>query len=359
MTIVAQSRPFVIGVDCHARTHTYAILDARTGEALGCEQFPTTSAGITRAIGWVARRTGGDAEVLWVIEGVGTYGARLARAATDAGYDVSEAPRMDARARHGIGKSDPLDAQAIAKAVLGIDDTRLRMPRQDHGLRAALRTLMTARDQLGPERTMNVNALTALLRANDLGIDARRSLTIAQIATVSRWRERDEPLDAAIARQEAVRLARRIEEIKTQLAANQKQLAALIQASPAAPLLEITGIGVVTVAVVLTAWSHRGRVRSEAAFAALAGVSPIPASSGNTTRHRLSRGGDRRLNQALHTTAIVRMTHDPETRAYVERRTQEGRSLREIRRCLKRYIARYLFRVLNALHEAPAPICEI
>jgi transposase len=203
LTIVAQSRPFVIGVDCHARTHTYAILDARTGELLGCEQFPTTSAGIARAIGWAGRHTGGDAGVLWAIEGVGTYGARLARAVADAGYDVSEAPRMNARARHGIGKSDPLDAQAIAKAVLGIDDMLLRQPRQDHGLRAALRTLMTARDQLGPERTMNVNALTALLRANDLGIDARRSLTIAQIRTVGRWRERDEPLEAAIARQEA------------------------------------------------------------------------------------------------------------------------------------------------------------
>lgn len=129
----------------------------------------------------------------------------------------------------------------------------------------------------------------------------------------------------------------------------------LIQQSPAAPLLEMRGAGAVSVATVLTVWSHPGRVRSEAAFASLAWVNPLPASSGNTVRHRLNRGGDRRLNRALHTITITRMVHDPETREYVTKHTQEGRSYREIRRSLKRYVARTLYRRLNALYMTAEP----
>ncbi len=128
----------------------------------------------------------------------------------------------------------------------------------------------------------------------------------------------------------------------------------LITTSPAAPLLSERGVGPVTAAVLITAWSHPGRVRSEAAFASLAGVSPIPASSGNTTRHRLNRGGDRRLNQALHMAVITRMRDDPETRAYIERQLSRDKTTRDIRRTLKRYLARKLFRLLNALHQPSA-----
>ena len=353
MTIVAHSYSFVVGVDTHARTHTYVVLDPRTGELLGCEEFPTTAGGITRELTWVLRRTGGET-VLWVIEGIGTYGARLANAVTASGYDLAEAPRIDARTRKGIGKSDPLDAKAIAAAVLSVDESRLRRPRQDEGTRAVLRVLLAAREQLASERTMNVNALTALLRVHDLGMDARKPLTKHQIQQVSRWRGRSEGLVAMTAREEATRLAARILEIDAAVKSNQARMTELIQESPAAPLLEMTGIGAATAAVVITAWSHPGRVRSEAAFASLAGVNPIPASSGNTVRHRLNRGGDRRLNRALHVAAITRMTHHPETRAYVEKRLAEGRTKREIRRCIKRYLARHLYRTLNALH-APMP----
>lgn len=149
---------------------------------------------------------------------------------------------------------------------------------------------------------------------------------------------------------EAVWLAKRITVLDGELKDNQRRTTELIEASPPAPLLEETGIGPVTAAVVYTAWSHLGRVRSEAAFAALAGVSPIPASSGNTTRHRLNRGGDSRLNRSLHMATVVRTVHDPATRAYAERRKAEGKTPREIRRCLKRYLARHLYRTLNALH---------
>lgn len=353
MTIVAHSRSFVIGVDTHAKTHTYAVVDTASGQLLGCEQFPTTSSGIARAISWAGRLSGGDAATLWSIEGVATYGAMLAHAAAEAGYEVVEAPRMNAKARHGVGKSDPLDARAIATAVLPLEEDRLRHPRADDGARHAMRVLVAARDQMAVEKTMNINALTALLRTNDLGIDARQPLTMEQIGQVSRWQHRTEPLGIATARDEAVRLARRIRDLQQSLTGNHARLTELIVASPAAPLLEETGVGAYTAAVIISAWSHLGRVRNEAAFAALAGVNPIPASSGNTTRHRLNRGGDRRLNKALHYIAITRMTRHPATKAYLEKRLAEGRTRREVRRCIKRYLARHLYRTLNALYESP------
>jgi transposase len=353
VTIVAHAHPFVIGVDTHARTHIFAILVAATGELIRTEQFPATDAGMDRAIAWAARRTDGDLATLWVIEGIGTYGARLATAVSRAGYEVVEAARMDARAHRGSGKSDPMDAHRIAAAVLSLELHKLRHPRSDDGIRAALQVLVTAREHMTTERTATINALTALLRVADLGIDARKPLTAKQISEVSRWRGRVEDLAVAVARTEAVRLAKRIVALDEEVAANQAQLTYLIRDSKAAALLDKIGIGPVTVAIVYAAWSHAGRVRSEAAFAALAGVNPIPASSGNTTRHRLNRGGDRRLNRALHMAVITRMTHDPDTRTYVERRRAEGRTTKEIRRSLKRYLARQLYRTLEALHAGP------
>lgn len=354
MTIVAHAHPFVIGVDTHARNHVLAVL-AATGEVLDTGQFPATATGMSRAIAWVARRTEGDLAVLWVIEGVASYGAGLAAAVAQAGYEVVEAARMNARSNRGLGKSDPLDAHRIAAAVLPLDSGQLRRPRLAEGVRAGLRVLVAARDHMSAERTATVNALIALLRVVDLGLDARKPVTRTQIAMVARWRARDEDLGTATARAEAIRLARRVLELDEQIAANSTRMTELVQASQAAPLLEKTGIGPVTAAICLTAWSHHGRVRSEAAFAALAGVNPIPASSGNTVRHRLNRGGDRRLNRALHIAVLTRMTHDPQTRAYVERRQAQGRTTKEIRRCLKRYLARQIYRILNTIDTAPSP----
>lgn len=355
MAIVAQTHPFVIGVDTHARTHTYAVLSAATGELIDAAEFPTTDPGIKRAVGWVARRTDGDLATLWGIECVATFGARLARVVADTGYQVAEAARMDAKAHRGVGKSDPLDAHRIAAAVLPLDVDRLRRPRADDGVRAALRTLTTAQDHMSTERTACVNALTALLRASDLGLDARKPLTSRQVTEVAAWHTRAEDLAPSIARAEAIRLAKRIRAIDVELGDNHAPLQSLIEQSKAAPLLDKTGIGPVTASVVYTAWSHPGRVRNEAAFAVLAGVNPIPASSGNTTRHRLNRGGDRKLNRALHMATVTRMARDPETRAYVEKRCSQGRTTKEIRRSLKRYLARQVYRNLETLHTEPAP----
>jgi transposase len=198
-----------------------------------------------------------------------------------------------------------------------------------------------------------VNALTALLRINDLGLDARKS-TGSQILEVSRWRIREEPLAVSVARSEAVRLAKRIGDLDAEIKTNGSRITELVEVSEAAPLLQESGFGSVTAAICLTAWSHQGRVRSEAAFASLAGVNPIPASSGNTVRHRLNRGGDRTLNKARHMVALTRMAFDPETIEYVAKRQAEGRTKKEIRRCVKRYLARRIYRTLNA--NSPQPL---
>ena len=238
MTTVAQSRPFVIGVDTHARTHTFAVLRAATGEQLGCQQFPTTAPGMRRALDWAARRTGGDADTLWVIEGIGSYGAQLAGAVTDAGFEAVEAPRGYVRSQTTTGKSDPLDAAAIAAAALPLAEDRLRIPRQDEGVRAALRVLVAAREQMTLERTAKVNALTALVRIVDLGLDARHPLSGTQITEIARWRAREEDIATATARTEAVRQAKRITALQTELKENQGRITELVRASPAAPLLE-------------------------------------------------------------------------------------------------------------------------
>lgn len=347
MAIVAQSRSFVIGVDTHARTHTYAVI-ATNGEHLGTETFPNTHAGRARAIAWASRRSSGDLDALWVIEGIGSYGAQLARQTGLAGYRAVEAARMGRASRRGIGKSDPIDSRRIAESILPLDEDQLRTPRMDEGIRAAVQILLTARDELTGERTRAVNALTALMRIASLEIDARGPLGTRTIAEVSRWRQREEDLATATARSEAIRRAKRILALDSEITDNMNRIAELVEASPAAGLVKETGIGPITAATILVAWSHPGRVRNEAAFAALAGVNPIPASSGNTTRHRLNRGGDRRLNRALNVIAMVRMVHHPDTRAYRDRRRAEGKTDREIRRCIKRYLARSLYRHLNS-----------
>lgn len=271
----------------------------------------------------MAHRTGTDLAALWVIEGAASYGAILAGAVAAEGYPVVEAARMDARAHHGVGKSDELDSQRIARAVLPLEDNQLRRPRLSEGIRAALRVLVAAREARTGERTRAVNALTARVRVNDLGLDARKALASEQIAEMSRWSVRDEELALSVARGEAVRLAKRIGELDKELASNNQQITELVKVSEAAPLLDLKGFGSVTAATCLTVWSHQGRVHSEAAYASLAGVNPIQASSGNTVRHRLNHGGDRSLNRALHMVSISRMTHDEETRKYVKKREAE------------------------------------
>lgn len=351
MAIVAEQYAFVIGVDTHAATHSLALVSAATGGVVDQAVFPNCPAGCDRAVGWIHRKVL-DQPALVVIEGVGSYGAGIARFASRDGLMVAEPAAMPPGQRRGIGKTDALDAVRIARSVLGVDSSRLRRPRAE-GQRVTLRVLVVAREQMTAERTRVINALTALLRTVDLGIDVRKALAHSQFKAIASWRGRQEDPVAATCRQEAVRMAKRIVALDGELADNRKALDALVEQT-APELCKLPGVGSVVAATVLTAWSHPGRVRSEAAFAALAGTCPIPASSGNTVRYRLNRGGDRRLNRALTTVVIVRMRNHPETRAYVARRRAEGRTTKEIMRSLKRYITRRIYRTLAAAHPTPS-----
>jgi transposase len=349
---VADTYQLLIGVDTHAASHTFAIIDATTGALADHREFPTSPAGLSRAQDWITRRT--DARsVLVLIDGAGSYGAVLAEQLVTAGVDIAEAPDVPAQIRRASGKSDIIDAAEIARAARGLTAGQLRRPRHT-GDRTVLRVLTAARDHMTGERTRTVNALTALLRTVALGVDARRALSAATIATIAAWRTTSTPATTrTVCRSEAIRLARRIRALDAELAANHTALNTAVT-DQAPHLLEVRGVGPVVAAVVLQAWSHPGRIHSEAAFAALGGVSPLPASSGNTKRHRLNRGGDRRLNRALYTVALTRLGHDPRTRAYLTRRTAEGRTRREVIRILKRYISRELFRLLTTAQPRPS-----
>jgi transposase len=350
MLIVADTYDLLVGVDTHAATHTFAIVDGTTGSLAEHREFPTTPAGLRRAQDWIRRRTDASTALV-LIDGAGSYGAVLADQLATAGFDIAEAPDIPNQVRRTGGKSDTIDAAGIARAARGLTAQQLRRPRQA-GDRTILRVLTAARDQMTGERTRTVNALTALLRTIDLGVDARRALSAATITTIASWRTTPARTTRQICRSEAIRLARRIRALDADLAANHTALNTAVTAQ-APQLLDVRGVGPVVAATVLQAWSHPGRVHSEAAFAALAGVAPLPASSGNTRRHRLNRGGDRRLNRALYTIALTRLGHDPRTRAYLARRTAEGVTRREIIRILKRYISRELFRLLTATQPRP------
>lgn len=348
--VVADLYRYVVGVDTHAATHSYAIVRAPNGALIDQATFPTTAAGLRRARDWICRRTDGDLDgVLVAAEGTGSYGAVLSEGLEAAGYRVIEAPTPRRERAHG--KTDELDAVLAARSALVLEMTKLRDRRAGQA-HTALQVLTGAREHLNVERLRCINALTALVRRHDLGIDARRALRTEQIRTIARWHHREENLGTATARAEAVRLAKRILALDVELAQNQSEITTVV-AAQRPELLDLPGVGAITAAVILTVWSHPGRIRSEAAFAKIAGTSPIPASSGNTVRHRLNRGGDRRLNRALNTIVLTRMRTDPATRAYIDRRLAEGKTSKEIRRCLKRYTARQIFRTLTAAHPTP------
>lgn len=355
MTIVAEQYQHVVGVDTHAATHYYAIVATATGAVIDTGQFPTSPGGLARAADWIARRTGGDVTgTLISSEGTGSYGAQAAELLTDRGYRVVEAPTPDAKRIRGKGKSDKGDAIVAARTALGTELVKLR-DRRAGGLRAALQVLITRRDELNARRTAAVNALTALLRAHPLGMDARKKLTAAQIRQVAAWRTRTEEPYLALLRQSAIDYATDIRTTDQQLTANKAQIRPIV-AEMAPQLLDVFGIGVINAAIILTVWSHPGRIRSPQAMAAIAGVAPIPIDSGNTHRTRLNRGGDRRLNRAIASIVLTRCRRE-ETKAYIARRVADGKSKNDARRCLRTYMARKIHRLLtNPDAEKSTPV---
>jgi transposase len=280
--------------------------------------------------------------------GTRSYGLGLARAVAAAGLLVLECERPSRKARRGKGKSDPIDAHLAVLTALRLDADRIPTPRAD-GDREALRILLCARQELTATGTAQTNRLRALLLAGD-DTDrrlARGALTDTTLAGLARRRApRDATREQAVRQAELRRLALALRAHSRDLKTNRNQLHTVVD-EIAPGLTDRRGIGPVSAAQVIVSFSHPGRCRSDAAFAALAGTSPVEASSGRTVRHRLNRGGDRALNNAIHVIAMTRMRSCPRTRAYVARRTAEGKTTREIRRCLKRYITRELYRTLT------------
>lgn len=334
------------GVDTHAATHHAAAIDDQ-GRLLGSAEFAASDGGYTDLLRWL--RSYGTVQSVGV-EGTGAYGAGLARVLDENNVTVIEVPRPDRRLRRQHGKSDPIDAEAAARAVLS--GTATVVPKLGNGAIEAVRALRIARQGAVKANTAATNSLKALivtapscLRNQLEGLSTRQL-----VVTCARFRPDTDRLDDPVqAVKMALRsIARRADELATEANKLTRHLDALTQqAAPATSA--VFALGPDTAAALLVSiGDNPDRLRSERAFARLCGVAPIPASSGKTNRHRLHRGGDRSANRALHVAAIVPMRYCPKTQAYVARRTAEGLSKPEIIRCVKRYLAREVFTALRS-----------
>jgi len=326
-----------VGVDTHLDTHVAVALD-RVGRVIGERSFAADPAGYRSLLRW-SQRLGPIGA--FGIEGTGCYGAGLARAARAAGHRVVEVDRPDRRTRRAKGKSDPVDAEAAARAVIA--GTATGIPKTRDGHVEAIRALRVARRSAVRTRIQVANQLHALVVSapEPLREQLRHLPTRHLVDTAAAFRP-GPGLDPLTATKHALRqLARRHHDANTDIADLDRLLDQLVpQANPA--LTTLFGVGTdVAGALLVTAGDNPERLHSDAAFASLCGVAPLPANSGKTTsRHRLNRGGDRQANAALYRIVLCRLRYDPATRAYVERRTKEGLTKPEIIRCLKRYVAR-------------------
>ncbi len=345
VTIVDSARHVVGGVDTHRDVNVAAVVDMNGG-VLGVESFPTTANGHRRLSSWMAglgmiERVG--------IEGTGAYGAGLARHFVAAGVVVIEVDRPDRQKRRRLGKSDQLDAVEAARGALS-GRCRGRAKSGD-GHAEALRALLVAKRSARSTRIRTIVQLRHLMFTAPDGLRARLGgLTATQLVNeAAKLRPR---LGGDVALQgtktAAVILARRVHALDAELAAIDEQVGPLVKAA-APELLNIYGVGVDTAAVLLvTAGDNAARISSEGAWAMLCGIAPIPATSGKIdNRFRLNNAGDRHANNAIWRIVITRLgQHEPRTVAYMNRRLAEGKSKRYIIRCLKRYVAREIFRAL-------------
>lgn len=349
---VAEKYQFVVGIDTHAKKHVATIVTS-LGTVVAQTEMKVTTSSMQQFVSWVMTKVDGDTEaILFAIEGTSSYGETLTRLLLSKGLHVAEVKPPKTKGRGGTGKTDQIDAELAAIGVLRTSVDQLAVPRQGED-RKALRVLLQARRHMVGEQTASKNALIALLRGHDLGIDARSPLTPGDYLTVASWHVASKDTSpVSVMRREAKRLGSHVVSLQKALADNHKELTRILNTLTPG-LLDEPGVGAVSLAQVVCSYSHRGRVRSPEAFAALAGTTPIPASSGNTTHYRLNHFGDRQLNHALHTVALCRMKCDDATIAYVEKRTQDGLSHRDIHRSLKRYIARSLYKKLQAYELRP------
>jgi transposase len=334
----------ILGIDTHADTHTAVVIN-QLGQVQGTCSIDTTVRGYRSVFRWASgfgplRRAG--------VEGTGTYGAGIARFLTDVGVEVIEVDRPNRQRRRKRGKSDPTDAEAAARAVLAGDATAT--PKARVGIVESIRVLRLARRGAVKARTQAGNQLKDLVLTAPEALRAElRPLKTKQRAARAACFRPDVTADTAAATKRAMRhVARRYISLSDEIRELDRDLAALVRAA-APSLLARPGVGIeVAGQLLVTAGDNVDRLRSEASLAALCGASPVEASSGKVTKHRLNRGGDRHANNALWTVAFNRLRYHNDTRAYAQRRTEQGKSDRDILRCLKRYIARELFPLLVA-----------
>jgi|TARA_R110002072_G_scaffold170334_1_gene323841 transposase len=334
----------ILGVDTHLDIHVAAAING-AGILLGTRSISVSSTGYLDLIDWASslghiRRAG--------VEGTGTYGAALADALKGHGITVFEVNRSDRAKRRLQGKSDPTDAENAARAVLS--GTATATPKNHSGACEAMRIASVARRSAVKARTQAINQIRALLVSAPQDVREKLWRVKAQDCVNACLRMRGLGITPHLSTLAVAlkSIAKRWQFLSKEVAHLDAELDRLTRIH-ASKLRSRFGVGPNTAATLLSvAGDNPDRLKSEASLAALCGVNPLPASSGKTVRHRLNRGGSRAANNALWTIAMVRMRSDPRTRVYVQRRTGEGLSTKEIHRCLKRYIARELYPIITA-----------
>ena len=338
-------RNVVGGVDTHADTHVAAVIDSNGG-LLGVEAFPADAAGYERLLGWLE---GFGAVARVGVEGTGSWGVGLARFLAAADIEVVEVDRPNRQTRRKVGKSDPTDAVAAARAALS--GQALVTPKSRNGPVEQMRVLLVARRSARQQRIQTLNQLRHLVftAPEPIRVRFKDRYKTQLVVEAAKMRPRIGSDPVAFTTNTVIRdLARRIQALNAEMKQIDRTLVGLITET-APSLLALYGLGPDTAASLLvTAGDNPDRLHTERAWAHLCGVTPIPASSGKVTRWRLNRGGDRNANSALYRIVLTRMSSHPETRRYVARRRAEGRSTAEIMRCLKRYVARQTFKHLPA-----------
>jgi transposase len=349
ITTMAHPTPprVTVGVDTHKDTHVAAARD-QLGRRLGTTQVPTSSAGYAQLLSW-AHALG--EVVAWGVEGTGSYGTGLARFLAAHGQRVVEVNRPDRQARRRRGKSDAVDADAAARAVQAGEATGV--PKAQDGVVEMLRALRAARQTAVKARTQAINALKGLLVTAPAELrEQLGGLPTGRLVGAAAELEVGTLTTPTAATKLALRgLAQRYQYLDAEIALLTEQLDALT-ARHAPKLRDLHGVGPdCAAALLIAAGDNPRRLHSEAAFAALCGTSPVEASSGKTRRHRLNRGGDRQANAALHRVVVVRLRWHQPTHDYATRRTTQGKTSKEILRCLKRYVAREVFAVLRQIDD--------
>jgi transposase len=343
--MLAEQVDYVVGVDTHRDQHALAIVDAHTGAVIAQTTTAASARGYADAVRFADQHAPGDR--LWAIEGTGHYGAGLVRhLQRQGGEQVHEVDRTSRGERRLRGKDDQLDAVRAARSPLA-HEHRARPRAGEH--QEALRLLLLARrTAVDTRRVALVQLRSVIVTAPDGLRDELRRLPLGELLKrCSRFRRSSSRTPAQLATILVLRtLARRIQTATAEAETLEHEILSHVRAL-VPELLDEPGIGPIVAAQLIVTWSHHDRIDSEACFARLAGVAPLPASSGQTTRHRLSRGGDRQLNRALHTIVLHRRQHDPATRDYIARHISDGKTSRDAVRLLKRYLARHLYRVMQ------------